>query len=712
MSQVDPTVPHARAGWGALGWVRALGLVVFAVVCVFVIDGAYPPLRPNGPPRFSAGTVARFDAWRSDVADGPWDGCRLQSVSEAAPAIVLGLVCDDAPDVRVALTPLSVDSAARAADDCASEAGAGQWARCSLTGAPSAERAAQLTAIVSRNLDVILPLNPVQVTLVREPRADDDGFQLLRPLRWSRDDAALSLVSWALLGFLWLGITGAFDARRWARRDLWVLVPLAAALFLRLWVVPASVQEIELQLYDGLLPTRHSYFVPLLGRLLRVLPGDAAVHAFQLSGLLGALAVLPLFRFVEARLESAKGAALVAVMFACHPVVARFTPTDGPYGLMMLAFFQAVYWLGVPTPRSVVAGLTALALAVACRADGFLLLPVAALLIGPRAWVSIATTSRRELVIGGGVAAGMLAWHAWTVLPQVAHVSVPVLGLKRIVTEALWSQAALGETPTELLARRSWTLLAVVGGLVSLLRPSWRWATAALCCVPLLAAPYPLSWTWVVAIHRLVPAAVMLSLAAGAALAALVVDLDHARPRVAAVVTGALLAVPITLTVAQASFLTRLWSFNVQWEMVRGALAPGGVERPECPVLVFGANDSFDLDMHDFGQMLFSTEVINCQAHDCVARARDGGCYRYVRALAAYNADYRAGDPCRDPALTAEASVSLCRKPACVEVERALSLRPIVEQPITPDDSFPPGDMASYPTTVRVGVYDVAPVAR
>lgn len=543
----------------------------------------------------------------------------------------------------------------------------------------------------------------------------DGAFQLARDtLLQERVATSLAVL---VCGFLWLTVTGWFDRDPRRRSERWVLAPLGVALILRLGVVPRSIEEIEIHLYDGRLPTMHSYVVPLLGRVVRALPGDGHRNAFVLAGLLSALATVPLQRWATRRSGSVTTGLLVAMAYAAHPIVARFGPTDAPYGLMAYTFFVSVALLSAATP-SVVAGSLSLALAVSCRADGVLLVPVAGLLLG-RTTLRELWRSHRQALLVGAVLASMTAGASWWVLLRDQYTVEDPVGRAFALLppisprQLLWDTLALGggvaDSPAELAARRVWQALVLLGAFAGLLDRRLRWATAALLGALLLAAPYdPFSWTWPVALHRVVPPSMLLAVAAGGGLAALVRLGERGGPRAGRALFAVSVAIPVVLAATSTPFLTRRWSFNVEWEMVRDALAPSGVEDPTCTVMGFGAKGRDDLDIHDFGQMLFGVDMVDCWRNDCVALARDARCTHYIRGLRCYAASDTLSAECVSPSLTGADALAKCLTPACATVESALTLKPVEEREIVPALTFEGAPMrVEFPTVAKVGVYQV-----
>ena len=528
-------------------------------------------------------------------------------------------------------------------------------------------------------------------------------------------DLIAAALGFALMGFLTWLVTGGFDRGAWGRRDGWVLAPIVLAVTLRLGPTLRSLQEIEVHLYDGQLPTLHSYIVPLLGRMLRVLPGDAHEHAFALAGWMGALAVVPLYRFARDRTGSRQAAAVVAMAYAGHPLVVRFAPTDAPYGMMLLTLFHALACLSAPAP-SVLAGAVSLALAVSCRADGALLVPVALALVGPGALLALWRSRRRELTLGAAAFAVLTLGSLAVVLPahdmsQGAMTNFLSSPLRMLLGDVFTSPGMSGLGASELAANRVWQGLVGLGLVAGLMDRRLRWAWVAAAGAVLVASPYPaITWVWPVAIHRLVPMDGLLAMVAGAGAAWPVLWLNGPRGR-AAVATVAVAGL-VGLSVASWPLFTRSWFFNTEWEMVRAGLAPGGVESPECPVLEFAARSWDDMDVHDVGQMLFDTRVTTCWENDCVALAREAGCHRYVRGLHCFLNQAGVSGACADPALTPDQAEALCLAPECAAVEAALQLRPIEERDIRPGETFDGTDaMKIYPPVVRVGVYQVEGVA-
>jgi hypothetical protein len=533
-------------------------------------------------------------------------------------------------------------------------------------------------------------------------------------------EAVPTVLGFLLTGALWLSLIGRLDRDPWGREDAWVLAPLLTALTLRLGVAPRSIEEIEIHLYDGILPTMHSYVVPLLGRALRGLPGDAHEHAFVAAGILGAWAVVPLYRFVTRRSGSVTAGLAAAMAFACHPILVRFAPTDAPYSLMLYALCVSLAALSAATP-SVLGGALALAVAVSCRADGALWLPVVALLVGPDTWRALWDTQRRAVLVAAPLAASLMAVAWWSliasqytderVIPTLAGL-IPPISPWQVVGDTLAHGPGQLDTTVEIVARRAWQILAALGALAGLLDRRLRWASAALVGALILATPYErFSWTWPVGLHRVVPPSAMLAVAAGGGLAALAAQARRLGTSATVAVRVAVIVATLALALAAAPFLTRPWTFNVEWEMVRAALAPQGVEDPTCTVMGFGAKDRDDMDIHDFGQMLYGVDLYDCWRRDCVAEARAGGCHRYIRGLRCYAAADALSEACSEATLTAADARARCLLPECAAVEAALQLTPIEERTLVPAPTFEGAPMrVGYPAVAPVGVYDVVGV--
>src|SRR5207302_6627916 len=106
----------------------------------------------------------------------------------------------------------------------------------------------------------------------------------------------------------------------------------------------------------------------------------------HLNGVFGSLAVLSAYLFVRERTGS-RGAGLVCgLLLATHPVLARFSPTDGPYALLLFAWFWGLALLSASplTERGLWAGTALLGIAATTRIEGVVLVIASVALVGRR----------------------------------------------------------------------------------------------------------------------------------------------------------------------------------------------------------------------------------------------------------------------------------------------------------------------------------------
>ena len=158
--------------------------------------------------------------------------------------------------------------------------------------------------------------------------------------------------------FVWLWLSGQFGWGSPRRSDWPALLVFLLALGLREGYARHGIQELEIYFYWDSFFHRHSVVHPLLQMFLQPLAADPYRLMMHVNGVLGSFATLPLYLFVRQRTNDVNAALLVALFFAVHPIIVQMAPTDGPYSLLLAAWFSGLALLSADEigPRQLFGG--------------------------------------------------------------------------------------------------------------------------------------------------------------------------------------------------------------------------------------------------------------------------------------------------------------------------------------------------------------------
>ena len=510
-----------------------------------------------------------------------------------------------------------------------------------------------------------------------------------------------------LIGFLWLVVSGYFGYAS-ARRDDWVaLIPFTLALVIREAYARHSIQEMELFFYFGVFPNRHSIVQPLFAMFFQRLAADPYWFMMHVNGTLGAVAALPLYLFVRQRSQSRMAGVLAATFFALHPIIVQIAPTDGPYSLLLFAWFAGLAMLSADTIgwRQIVAGGVLLGIAATSRAEGaiyvlasLLLLDVGGLFAAVRRQLAAATLSATAML-------GLVALHVYLCFP--AHVAadedLPSLGpvaLAPILRTGLLSLE---------FNHPLFVVLVAIGAAAGVVDPRWRVDLGAALAAVLVGVPVStmLSRDYVV-VHRLVPGCAGQVRAAGVGAAWMISWLP---PMIRRHWAAAIPAVAVALYVfaIHRHEVREPNGLSEEFWMLRDHLAPGGDVVDGCALLAVGRN--MDTDICDLSQVLPGMPTIHCEQEDCERIVSEGGCFYYLRALNCFYAPLRLPPECRERGRTPAGDHFACMDPRCTELERNLVLSPVEERTVAVRGVFH-GPPDSWPEVADIGLYRVTGINR
>jgi len=495
-----------------------------------------------------------------------------------------------------------------------------------------------------------------------------------------------------LVSFLWLTLTGCFGYGS-ARRSDWVgLVPFAIALVLREIFTLHSLQEIEIQFAHGPVG-RHSVVYPLLQMFFAPFVGDDQAFTMHMNGWLGALAVLALYLFVRQRIGSRRAGFLCAFFLATSPLVTRFSPTDGPYALLLATWFSGLALLSAPalTARALIAGATLLGIAATARMEGLVFLVASLLMLDLQPLLKAVNRERWVAALSLSIVAMLGAVQMYFLLPFHLK-NGPLLIVRNIVGEVLSPITYNGPL---------FTALVGLGALSSLVARH-RLGVLAFLAMLIVIAPVANSSHSIVALHRLVPAVALQALLAGIGAHALIACIPATgRRRWLAIVPGILAALhPLIL---HRGDLTRPYVFTEEYDLVRRRLAPNGVPMSECTLLAFNSNVACDADIHDFTAVVPGMKVLDCRQNDCLAALGRGGCFYYVRSVACYYHEENIPPGCSH-GVTDGGDRLACLSPPIAAFEREVHLTPVEVRMIDVATTFAEiGER--YPRTAEIGVF-------
>ena len=504
------------------------------------------------------------------------------------------------------------------------------------------------------------------------------------------DETAIFLGVVGIAAFLWLVLSGCFGYGS-ARRSDWVaLIPFCVALVVREAFTVHSIQELEIQFVQGPVD-KHSVVYPLLQMFFVPLVRDPQAFMMHINGVLGALACLPMYLFVRRRLESRAAGFLCALFLATNPLVARFSPTDGPYALLLAAWFAGLALLSAReiNAGSIFGGGVLLGVAATVRIEGFVLLLASFLMLDLRMVMDGVRRHRIVAVSTLLAIAALVAVQIYFVL-RYNRGNFPPMTFDSVT----WLLAYNG---------RIFAALVVIGAGAGIVTRRWL-GLFALIAMLVVIAPVGHSMH-VAALHRLVPACALQAMIAGIGAYSLMVW----APRTGA--WGWLATVPGTLVafslLAQHwNDLTRPYVFTEEYDLVRGHLAPGGVPPQHCTLIAFKPES--DIDIHDFGQVVPGMRVLDCATSGCLAELSVGGCFYYVRSVTCYF--HPAGVPpaCAVAGITERGDHLGCMNERSASFERSVELEPVEVRTIDIWNTFAEASR-NYPQRAEIGLFRVRP---
>jgi hypothetical protein len=493
--------------------------------------------------------------------------------------------------------------------------------------------------------------------------------------------------------FSWLTVAGFFGYGDARRTDAVALAPFAVALAVRELFTLHSVQALELEFLMPDLWDRHSVLYPLLQRFFTPLVRDTQRFTMHMNGVLGALAVLPLYLFVRQRTGSRAASVFSAALFAVHPVISRFAPSDGSYSLMLATWFGGLALLTARRPdgRALLGGATLLAIAATSRVEGVTVLVASLLLVDVCALVAAARRHPVAATASVLVMAVLGAVHAAALLPF--YLNAPPPGPPLLApTDRIWATAVWPANYNDPLFME----LVKLGVLVGLL-PGKRLGLLAYLAMLVVLAPCAESEYSVIAFHRLIPACAMQTIGAGMGLYGVVAWMP------AGTVWRWLKALPVIvalyLFVAHADELRTRYAFDEEYDLVRSHLVSEGVAMRECSLLTFTGLLQMDAGLHNFEQVAPGMRIVDCVRADCVGEVATNRCVYYVRSSTCYFYDWD----------TAEAGSALGEVSApCAALERAVDLEAVDVRQVELVRTYPTLK-DHYPPTASIALFRARP---
>jgi hypothetical protein len=502
----------------------------------------------------------------------------------------------------------------------------------------------------------------------------------------------------SLTGFLWLIVSGFFGYGS-ARRGDWIgLVPFFVALTVREIFTLHSVQEIEIQFAQGPIG-RHSLVYPLFQMFFVPIVGDTQSFTMHMNGILGALACLGLYLFIRQRLPSRAAGFLCALFLATDPLVARFAPTDGPYALLLAAWFSGLALLSADAldARSMVGGATLLGIAATTRIEGVVLVLASLLMLDAKKLVAAARRNPLATGLSVLIIAALGAVQMYFLLPfHLGNGPWIVVGFDSFRRNLFWL------TTHDDYIFAMLTVVGAISGLVS----RWRLGLLAYFAMVVVLLPVANSTYNVVALHRLTAARAVQTIVVGIGAYSLMMWLPWpSRWRWVAVVPGALAALGIL--VHHRSDLNTPYVFNEEYELVRRHFGRAGVRATNCTLMTFNSVvGAGDIDIHDFGQVVPGVKVIDCRRTDCAAAAGTDGCFYYVRSAACYYSDAGIAPGCEATGVSATRGRFACMDGLSAAFEQAVDLQPIEVRTIDILQTFA-DYRQNYPQKAEVGLFRV-----
>jgi hypothetical protein len=506
----------------------------------------------------------------------------------------------------------------------------------------------------------------------------------------------------ALAALLWLTAAGTFGFGSAGRSDSVGLVAFGVALVVREILTLHSVQDISIKFVDRPVIDGHSAIHPLLQLFFAPVVPDAQAFTMHLNGVFGALACLSLYLFVRQRLESRAVAFLCALFLAVHPVVARFSPTDGPYSLLLAAWFSGLALLSDRPlePRAMLGGAALLGIAATGRIEGVLFLVASLLLLDLRGLLDGVRRDPLVAALSVLIVASLGAVQMFFALSLQLQQTGERFDAARLFAAAVWPAVYNDPVFTALI------LIGAVSGIVT----RNRLGLLAYLAMLLVAAPVANSTYNVDALHRLVPACALQTIVAGIGAYSLAGWIRlPSRWRWLTAVPGAIAA--LYILVQHRSELTARYVFNEEYALIRRHLASPGNRATDCALMTLNENVALDIDLHTFRPVVPAMQTIDCHRTDCVAAVQAGGCYYYVRSAACYFHDRGVAAECAATGATAAGDRLACMNQACASFERAVELEDVERLTIDLLRTFP-NRSANYPQEAEVGLFRVRAKSR
>ena len=518
------------------------------------------------------------------------------------------------------------------------------------------------------------------------------------------ENAIVSVGIFMLVAFLWLGASGLFGYGD-ADIDDWIgLVPFGIALLVREFLTLHSVEQIDIEFAQGPVG-RHSIVYPLLQLFFAPLVSDPHAFTMHLNGVFGSLAVLSAYLFVRERTGS-RGAGLVCgLLLATHPVLARFSPTDGPYALLLFAWFWGLALLSASplTERGLWAGTALLGIAATTRIEGVVLLIASVALVGRRHVLAAVRRAPDIALCALLIVAALITVQMYFLLPFY------LAGPGGLAAQISTLTQILEDTTSPLYDDHLLWWLTWIGVAAGIMSRRFRIGVFAMLAVPVMLLPALHAGEWIVALHRMVPTCAMRTIAAGIGAYAL---LGWARfpNRWGWVVAAPGTVVAAFVLATHHADLSKPYVFNTEYDLVRRHLGPAGGVPNDCALMTFSSLIHMDLDLKSFEQVVPDRTVIDCGRADCVSQLRDGRCYYYVRSAASYFHENGIPPACAaaDANGTA-ADTDACLNPPTIAFEESVQLDVVEKRPIDLDRTFPDAGFPArgYPRNAAAGLFRV-----
>jgi hypothetical protein len=515
---------------------------------------------------------------------------------------------------------------------------------------------------------------------------------LLVSLRGTLTHSQLSGVDFAVFcgvslitAILWLVVSGYFGYGSACRRDWVGLVPFLVALVLREVFTLHSVQEIEIQFAHGPVG-RHSIVYPLLQMFFIPIVRDTQSFTMHMNGVLGAIACLGMYLFVRQRVGSRSAGFLCALFLALHPVLTRFSPTDGPYSLLLATWLGGLALLSTPEldARSIIGGAALLGIAATTRMEGMLFLVASLLMLDRRLLLKAA---RCDLIVAAFsflVVAALEAVQMYALLPMHlgGRISAGALGMVLLPDFDSWFEDAVWVSAYNSFVFAAFVWLGAAAGLWNRYRLGLRAYAGMIVVLAVIAR----SWGAGFVLHRMIPAYALQAMIAGMGAYSLLGWIPAmSRWRWLAVIPGTIAATYVAAE--HHGDLTKPYVFTEEYELVRSHLAPGGVPQAACALMTFNAIGS-DIDIHDFGQVVPGVKILDCRRIDCVSELSNGGCVYYVRSAACYLNESGVPAACAEGGVTETGDRLACMNERCASFEKSVELQPVETRTIDIRNTF------------------------